>query len=123
MKDFLTRTRAFWQTPPRFVLLVGNASSDPRNYLGFGDSDFVPTKLVETAYLETASDDWFVDFDNDRLPDMAIGRLPVQTAEEAATVVSRIIAYEQAEAGDWATEVLMVASRNGEFDFEQASRE
>ena len=123
LKDFLARTRAFWQTPPRFVLLVGNASSDPRNYLGFGDSDFVPTKLVDTAYLETASDDWFVDFDNDGLPDLAIGRLPVQTAEEAATVVSRIIAYEQAEAGDWASEVLMVAGQNGEFDFEQSSRE
>jgi hypothetical protein len=123
LKDFLTRASAFWQTPPRFVLLAGNASSDPRNYLGFDDRDFVPTKLIETVYLETASDDWFVDFDNDGLPDMAIGRLPIQTAEEAATVVSKIIAYEQAEAGDWASEVLMVASRNAEFDFEQASRE
>jgi hypothetical protein len=31
IKDFLTRASASWQTPPRFVLLVGDASFDPRN--------------------------------------------------------------------------------------------
>jgi len=44
----------------------------------------VPTKLIDTVYLETASDDWFVDLNSDGLPEVAIGRLPVQTAEEAA---------------------------------------
>ena len=105
------------------MLLVGDASFDPRNYLGLGNQDFLPTKLLDTAYMETASDDWFVDFNGDGLPDMAVGRLPVQTAEETATVVSKIIAYDQAPAGDWATEALMVADQNGDFDFEQASQE
>ena len=63
IKDFLTRASTSWQTPPRFVLLVGDASFDPRNYLGLGNQDFLPTKLLDTAYMETASDDWFVDFD------------------------------------------------------------
>ena len=84
LKDFLSPCGEFLVQPPRFVLLVGDASFDPRNYYGFGDQDYVPTKLVDTFYLETASDDWFVDFDNDGLPEMAIGRLPVQTEEEAA---------------------------------------
>ena len=84
IKDFLTRASTSWQTPPRFVLLVGDASFDPRNYLGLGNQDFLPTKLLDTAYMETASDDWFVDFNGDGLPDMAVGRLPVQTAEEAS---------------------------------------
>ena len=83
LKDFLFRARSSWRRPPRFVLLVGDASFDPRNYEGYGSFDFVPTKLVDTAYLETASDDWFVDFDDDGLPDLAVGRLPVRTAEEA----------------------------------------
>jgi len=123
IKDFLTRASASWQTPPRFVLLVGDASFDPRNYLNLGNQDFLPTKLIDTAYMETASDDWFVDFDNDGLPDMAIGRLPVQTVEEAATVVTKIIAYDQAPPGDWATEALMVADLNDTYDFEGASQE
>ena len=68
LRDFLYRARVYWQRPPRFVLLVGDASFDPRNYLGLGDFDIVPTKLIDTVYLETASDDWFVDFNNDGCP-------------------------------------------------------
>ena len=45
IKDFLTRASTSWQTPPRFVLLVGDASFDPRNYLGLGNQDFLPTKF------------------------------------------------------------------------------
>ena len=123
IKDFLTRASTSWQTPPRFVLLVGDASFDPRNYLNLGNQDFLPTKLLDTAYMETASDDWFADFNGDGLPDMAIGRLPVQTSEEATTVVSKIIAYDQAAAGDWAAEALMVADLNDTYDFEGASQE
>src|SRR4029077_9645517 len=72
IRDFLAFAVTRWEGPPRFVLLVGNASRDPKNYFGFGDLDFVPTKTIDTASMETASDDWFVDFDGDGLPDIAI---------------------------------------------------
>jgi hypothetical protein len=122
IKDFLTLAKAHWRKPPRYVLLVGDASFDPRNYYGFGDVDFVPTKLIDTAYMETASDDWFVDFNGDGLPEMAIGRLPVQTVEEASIVVSKIVGYEKAAR---LSEALLVADIKGEkdLDFEAASEE
>jgi subtilisin family serine protease len=121
LRDFLARTRTQWQMAPRFVLLVGDAGVDPRNYLGLGEADFVPTKLVETTMLETASDDWFADLNGDDLPEIAVGRLPVRTAAEAAAAVAKIVAYEQAAPGDWATKVLLVADNNDVFDFEGAS--
>ena len=34
LKDFLQRACALWPVPPRSVLLVGDATFDPRNYLG-----------------------------------------------------------------------------------------
>jgi hypothetical protein len=105
------------------VLLVGDASFDPRNYLGYGSLDFVPTKLVETVQLETASDDWFVDLNNDGLPEIAIGRLPVQTVEEAAIVVSKIVGYEKSRR---VNEALLVADKregSNDFNFEGASEE
>ena len=122
IKDFLFRAKTSWSKPPRFVLLVGDASFDPRNHLGFGNFDFVPTKLVETAYLETASDDWFLDFSGDGLPQMAVGRLPVRTVEEASLVVAKIISYEQSAREP--SEVLLVADmQDEEFDFETSAAE
>jgi hypothetical protein len=120
LHDFLRRAASQWAPSPRFVLLVGDASVDPRNYLGLGEADFVPTKLVDTAYLETASDDWFADVNGDGVPEMAVGRLPVQTPEEAATVVAKLVDYAQA-AGPWRTSVLLVADRPDSFDFEAAT--
>jgi hypothetical protein len=83
---------------PSYVLLVGDSSFDPRNYLHQGEFDQVPTRLVDTEFMETASDDWFVDFNNDSQPDAAIGRFPVRTADEVATVVAKILAYESTPA-------------------------
>jgi hypothetical protein len=126
LKEFLLRARTSWQGPPKFALLVGDASFDYRNYLGLGDFDFVPTKLIDTDYLETASDDWFVDFKNNGLPSIPIGRIPVRTAEEAALVVAKIVAYESAGSGPWTQQVLMVADKMEEedsFDFARASAE
>jgi hypothetical protein len=93
---------------------------DPRNYEGYGDFDFVPTKLIQTAYLETASDDWFVDFDEDGLPEMAVGRIPVRTEEEAQNIVSKIVAYEQKGANQ--SEVLLVADIGDTYNFEGANK-
>jgi hypothetical protein len=123
IKDFLKEARGNWKRPPRHVLLVGDASFDRRNYLGFGNFDFIPTKIIETAYFETASDDWYVDFDNNGLPEIAMGRLPVRTTEEATAVVSKIVGYEQGRRGAWAGQALMVADQNDGFNFERASEE
>ena len=99
LRDFIQFAASRWQTPPRFVLLVGDSTWDPRNYLGRSEADFVPTRLIDTAQMETASDDWLVDFDGDAMPELSIGRLPVRTASEAEGVVAKIIAYDAAPAG------------------------
>jgi hypothetical protein len=122
LREFLSRAYDRWVPAPRFVLLVGDASYDARNYLGFGDFDFVPTKYVETESIKTASDDWFVDFDDDGLPNMAVGRLPMDSAEEAETVVSKIISYEGATG--FMNELLLVTDANDSpYDFEASSAE
>ena len=118
IKDFVACARASWAKPPRYLLLVGDASYDPRNYL-FGYADLVPTKLVDTRYLETASDDWFADFDGDGIGDIAVGRIPVQSASEAATVTHKIVTYE---GGPRFGRVLLLADANDEDnDFEGLS--
>jgi hypothetical protein len=120
VRDFLSHASLQWQSPPRFVLLVGSASFDPRNYLGRGESDLVPTKLVDTTLLETASDGWFADFHGDGIPQVAIGRLPIHTAQEANVVVQKLLGYEQQGGAPWAA--VMVADATEGFDFEAASQ-
>ena len=63
VRDFLSYAATHWAPAPRFVLLVGDASLDSKNYLGFGDHNFVPTKLIDTQLMETASDYWLADFE------------------------------------------------------------
>jgi hypothetical protein len=111
-------------TMPRYVLLVGNATQDPRDYFGFGEPDYVPTKLVPTTALETASDDWFADADGDRHAELGIlGRLPVRSAYETAVIVNKILEYEQGSDAPWTKSVLLVAQPPGpgDFDYEGAS--
>jgi hypothetical protein len=120
IKDFLSFARAKWWRKPKFILLVGDGSFDPRDSLRLGNFDFMPTKLVDTEYMETASDDWFVDFDNDGLPDLAIGRLPVRTVQEADEVVSKIVNYEQATEMN---QVLLIADIGDTYDFEAEAGE
>ncbi len=87
IKDFLSYAQTAWTKAPRWVLLVGDATMDPRDYLGTHQVNYVPTELVATAYLETASDDWFGDRNLDGLPEVAIGRLPVHTVSDATALV------------------------------------
>ena len=115
VKDFLLYAKASWQTPPRYVLLVGDASLDPKGYLGFGDSDLVPTKLIDTRLMETASDGWFVDFNGSGSGEIAIGRLPVRTTEEAVAMIAKIVGYDRSEPVD---RVMLVADSSEDFDFE-----
>ena len=88
------------------MLLGADSSYDPKNYLGFGDWDIAPSKLIDTALMETASDDWFVDFNNDGLPELAVGRLPARSLGEATAMVAKIIDYEHSPSSE---EILLVA--------------
>jgi hypothetical protein len=122
IRDFLEWTQTHWTRAPQFVLLVGDGSLDPRNYLGNPAlTDLVPARLIDTALMETVSDDWFVDFDNDGVGELALGRLPVNTAAEADTMISKILNYSP---GNAVQSAVMVADRmdpNTNFNFEAAS--
>ncbi len=120
IRQFLQTATKNWRTPPAYLLLNGRASLDPRNYLGFGSLDMVPTRIVASTSLMTASDDWFSDFNDSGMPTIATGRLPVGTVDEATTVVGKIVAYEgRSTNGPWTGNALMVADKDDTESFSQ----
>lgn len=118
VRDFLASAMSTWTTKPRYVMLVGDATYDPKNYLGQGANDLVPTKLLYAGTMKTASDDWFADFNNDGVPELAVGRLPVRTASEAGLMVNKIVSYTPGQS----TGALLVADKNDSNDFEGSSQ-
>jgi len=64
--------------------------------------------LIDATLLETASDDWFADFNNNGVPLISIGRIPAESAGDATLEVSRLVAYDQS-GGVWKSQALLVA--------------
>jgi len=123
IKRFLQSALKKWKMPPTYLLLNGRASLDPRNYLGFGELDLVPTAIVPSSTLMTASDDWFSDLKDSGIPTIATGRLPVSTLAEAQTVAKKISSYEgQSTNGPWTSNALFVADKDDVESFTQDSQ-
>ncbi len=124
IRDYMRYASDNWPAPaPRFLLLVGDASYDYGGFLPDGTPNLVPTYLLQTHFVgETASDNWFVSLDDeDDRPDMAVGRIPAQTAEQVTAVVAKTLAYEQnADTAGWANRALFVAD-DKQDSFQQIS--
>ncbi len=96
LREFLAYAFHHWRKPaPRYVLLLGDATYDFRDYLATGVQNQVPPYLVKTSYLWTASDGVYASVNgDDLLPDLALGRIPAATVEEARVMVEKVLAYE-----------------------------
>ncbi len=87
IRDFFASTRSWKQTPKYFVL-AGVGSVD---YRGIEVSPGpLPPMMTSTPDGLYASDSLFVDRDGDRLPDAAIGRIPVSTPAELFDYVAKL---------------------------------
>lgn len=106
---------------PKYLLLFGNASYDLKNRIS-GNSNFVPTFQSDNSVKPVSSflsDDYFVLLDDGEggvnasgLLDLAVGRMPVRTIEQANTVVEKTLAYmanDSSTHGDWRNTIIVLA--------------
>lgn len=113
LRDYIKYAYDNWQITPEYVLLFGKGTYDYRNTEGYGDN-FIPTwQTVQSLALLNSyvTDDFFVLVDGpDPRVDLASGRLPVTTPEEANNVVDKIIDYESnIERGSWQNLITLIA--------------
>jgi len=87
-----------WDTPPEYLLIVGDVEDVP--------SWFFSGNVTDHPYTLMDEDDW--------LPDLMMGRLSVEDEYQAQTVVNKSIAYERSPyfggERDWFEHYLLVAA-------------
>ncbi len=120
IRDFLRWTFFNWEVGPRYIVLMGDGNYDYKNNTGTSPGNWMPP--FEQG--EVSTDDYFTEFFRTYLPpsppfprpSLALSRIPVQTTEQAATVVDKIIAYEsRPPVGPWKTRTVLVG--DDEFVF------
>jgi hypothetical protein len=97
IRDFLAYAYHHWTAPSlRYVLLLGDASSDPKGFLkATTRRDLLPSPLTKSTFLWTASDPALGAVNGDDLiPDLAIGRLSAGSLGEAEVAVQKILDFE-----------------------------
>jgi hypothetical protein len=107
IRNFLKFAAENWNPAPLYVVLFGDGSYDYKNNSGTSPGNWIPPyQDGESTY-----DEWYVRVaGSDRIPDMAIGRLTVQTPAEADLVVDKLIDYDnELEEGSWRSRVLLIA--------------
>lgn len=114
--DYLANAYATWSPVPQYVVLVGDGSFDPKQYRDASTKTWiVPFFMEADPWIgEVPVDNRFVTFDGDGngdfLPDMMIGRLPVNSLSETQVVVDKIVQYEiNPEFGPWNSNITFVA--------------
>jgi hypothetical protein len=111
IRSFLIYALRNWQPAPRYVLLVGDATYDPRSYTAPLEANRLPVLFVETSFGgETASDVMFAQAEPNTSPQIAVGRIPARQPDQVKTYVDKVLAYEQATTpADWQNRILAVA--------------
>ena len=125
IRDFLSFAYHQWRRPsPRYVLLLGDANYDPRHFNPVSQPSPMPFLLQRTSYIWTASDPALVALNGDDiLPDLAIGRLPATTVEQAQTMVGKILDWEAQGQNLDGTAALVADNPDLAGDFEADARD
>ncbi|MCK4655175.1 MAG: hypothetical protein KAU01_12105, partial [Candidatus Cloacimonetes bacterium] len=103
IKDYLQDAYDNWETPPEYVVLVGDVSGSivvPSFYV---QGYYTPWDVTDHSYTLLDGDDYF--------PDIMIGRISIQSQIQLNTVINKIISYESNPymETDWMKRALMIS--------------
>ena len=112
IRDFVKFAYENWTVQPSYLLLFGDGHYDYRNIESSKGKNWIPP-FERDGFTDSGSrttDDWYVYVQgNDSEMDLAVGRLPVQSSDEAQIVVDKIVQYDKNPFwGDWRNLITMV---------------
>ncbi len=119
----------------KYLLMFGDASYDYKNILD-NNTNYVPTyqsRNIFNPVYSYCSDDFYTHLDDDEgfwheefnkheTIDIGVGRIPVQTEEQARQMVDKVVAYSKPETfGSWRNNVCFIADdEDGDQHFKDA---
>ncbi|MCX8038333.1 MAG: C25 family cysteine peptidase, partial [Candidatus Sumerlaeia bacterium] len=120
IKAFLAHALRNWPGGgPAYVLLVGDSTSDYRGDFRNAVKNFVPTYTYQrgTRQEKWASEHWFTTLCGpDEMPDIILGRLSVNSREDAKTVIEKVVRYRDRPVFDlWRARATYIADEGASF--------
>ncbi len=119
IRNYLAYAMSSWTVKPRYVLLVGDGHFNFKNYTNPNIKNIATSDTIFTPPNLAFIDPWQGQTDatallamvvgNDPLPDIAIGRLPVNNQAQADAIVAKTIAYEQSSRQNWQKNTVYIA--------------
>ncbi len=113
LRDFAKYVFENWQSPaPAYIVLMGDMSHDYRKIFATSRPNFIPSiPFHGNTFGQLPSDNSIVAIEgNDIKPDIAIGRLPCETLEEANILIDKIINYPLDNSKPWKENAILLAS-------------
>src|ERR1035437_6928693 len=119
IKDFIGNALQSWQSPlPSYLLLIGDADYDYKGYIRsstgvIGGGNYIP------SYGSPVSDVWYVVFnDSISLPQMKVGRLPINNSSDLDFYLSKVQNNYNAPFGDWNKHYLFFSGGDPELPYQ-----
>jgi hypothetical protein len=121
IRSFVSHAYHGWAKPsPRYVVLLGDATYDPRGFsAGTTLGSPLPALWGKTSWLWTSKDPVVGAVNGeDELPDVAVGRIPATTVEQAEALVGKLLAWEASGQGLSGKALLVADDKDAAGDFE-----
>lgn len=129
IKQFIGYAFHHWQSPPKYVLMAGSGSYNPRYHEESHSPlmpDLIPVHMGPGNGLWVALDGWYAAVNEaDAVQDVALGRLPSLNIAELKAAIDKMMAFEGVPSNSYyRTPVLMVCDTNSAgYLFDKAADE
>lgn len=98
IREFIQYAKDNWSPAPKYLLILGDATYDPKDLFFFATQALMPMPVVGGYFFDFGSDNWFVSKElAGDLPRLAVGRIPTSNAESVRQYVQKIIDYENGD--------------------------
>jgi hypothetical protein len=93
VKDFINYLLTHSSTPPRYLLIVGDATYDPKGDLNAYGLSQMPVAIESGSQMDFGSDNFYIETDS-QVPQLSVGRIPTSDESLIKDYINKLIAYE-----------------------------